>query len=51
MTIVTYIRPSGQPIEVNDTAETRALAQSLGWVMPEDKPVAKKAEQPKKGRK
>lgn len=33
MTLITYIRPSGNPITVNDCEETRALAASSGWVL------------------
>jgi len=31
MAIVEYKRPTGTSIKVNDTPETRALAETLGW--------------------
>jgi hypothetical protein len=31
MTTKIYTRPSGNDIEINDTEETRALAESYGW--------------------
>ena len=39
MTTVIYMRPSGSTLEVNDTPETRALAEANGWVI--HKPVEK----------
>lgn len=33
MTLVKYLRPSGSTIEVNDTPETRALAEANGWTL------------------
>jgi len=32
MTTITYDRPSGSTLTVNDTPETRALAAENGWV-------------------
>jgi len=32
MTTITYERPSGSTLTVNDTPETRALAAENGWV-------------------
>jgi hypothetical protein len=29
--LVTYIRPNGTELRVNDTSETRAVAEQLGW--------------------
>lgn len=31
MATVTYVRPSGTDITVNNCAETKALAKQLGW--------------------
>ncbi len=31
MTTITFIRPSGNPITVNDTPENRAYAAENGW--------------------
>ncbi len=37
MTTVTYIRPSGNPLTVNDSPETRALAAANGWTIEGEK--------------
>jgi hypothetical protein len=52
MTLVKYLRPSGTTIEVNDTAETRALAESAGWtaVKPSKISEAVKKVTPKKSK-
>lgn len=47
--MVTYIRPSGSPITVNDAPETRALALDLGWVEQKAKKATPKAA-PKKSK-
>jgi hypothetical protein len=46
MTTITYNRPSGTPLTVNDTPENRAYAADNGWVeagtkLAKEKPVKK----------
>ncbi len=52
MTTITYTRPTGSPLTVNDTPETRALAAEQGWIEQGAKPAPKekptKTEKPKK---
>lgn len=48
MTTVTYDRPSGNPITVNDSPETRALAEANGWTVAGEKKAAPKKEKPAK---
>jgi len=43
--MITFMRPSGNPITVNDTEENRELAASQGWK--EAKPEKAKAEKGK----
>lgn len=40
--MITYQRPSGNLIEVNDTPENRAHAAAAGWVEVKPKAKAKK---------
>ena len=40
MASITYTRPTGTEITVNDTRETRELAEANGWVV--RKPIAKR---------
>lgn len=47
MTTKTYTRPSGTTITVNDTVETRELAESQGWKA-KAKPKTKAKAKPKK---
>jgi hypothetical protein len=42
MTTITYTRPTGSPLTVNDTPETRALAAEQGWVEAGTKPAKEK---------
>lgn len=42
MNTITYERPSGTPLTVNDTPETRALAAEQGWVEAGTKPAKEK---------
>jgi len=44
MNTITYVRLSGTPITVNDTAENRAYAAEHGWT--EVKPETTKADKP-----
>jgi len=49
MTTVTFMRPSGNPITVNDSPDTRALAAANGWtVVGEKAPEKPKKEKAKK---
>jgi len=50
MTTITYTRPTGTTLTVNDTPETRALAAESGWVEAGAKPAPKapKKEKPAK---
>jgi hypothetical protein len=52
MTTVTFMRPSGNPITVNDSPDTRALAAANGWTVVGEKPAkpekAAKKEKPAK---
>lgn len=48
MTTVTYMRPSGNPITVNDSPDTRALAAANGWTVMGEKKAEPKKEKPKK---
>lgn len=41
MPLITYLRPSGTTIEVNDTPETRALAEANGWIKQNSEAVKK----------
>jgi len=45
MSTITYTRPTGTTLTVNDCPETRALAAENGWVeagaKPKEKPVKK----------
>ena len=44
MTTITYDRPTGTPLTVNDTPETREYAKENGWVeagTKKEKPVKK----------
>jgi hypothetical protein len=44
MTTITYERPTGSTLTVNDTPETRALAAENGWTVAgekKEKPVKK----------
>lgn len=40
MATITYTRPTGTELTVNDTRETRELAEARGWVV--SKPIAKR---------
>jgi len=42
MTTITYERPTGSTLTVNDTPETRALAAENGWVEAGTKPAKEK---------
>ena len=46
MATKTYIRPSGNPITVNDNKHTQALAAEKGWT--EEKPKPKRKARAKK---
>jgi hypothetical protein len=50
MNTITYVRPSGNPLTVNDTPENRAYAAQNGWTeqgaakpAPAEKPAKSKA--------
>ncbi len=47
-TLITYQRPSGNPLTVNDTPETRALAEANGWKEVTEKKEVKQPEKDKK---
>jgi hypothetical protein len=47
MALITYLRPSGSPITVNDCPETRALAVECGWVEVKPEAVKKAAKKSK----
>ena len=42
MNTITYVRPSGNPLTVNDTPENRAYAAANGWVEQGEKAKAEK---------